>query len=122
MTAAEVKALVREGWSEKTFQKELLALADRLGWLTAHFRPAMLRDGAWVTAVQGDGKGFPDTVLVRPQGLRIQAARLIFAELKVKKRKPTVDQTIWLHALIAAGQEVYLWYPKNWPEIERVLA
>ncbi len=60
------------GVSEKDWQSQFLELAHLAGWKCAHFRPAMTGrtylNGAgeekhiWVTAVQGDGKGFPDNL------------------------------------------------------------
>ncbi len=48
--------------SEAEFTRQVLQLAKLRGHKTAHFRPAMLKgkDGQerWITAVQGDGKGF----------------------------------------------------------------
>ena len=99
--------------TEAEFQRQVLAYAKLRGWRTAHFRPAMTRSGRWVTAVQGDGAGFPDTVLVRD--------RVVYAELKVKGGKLTPSQVAWLKALQSAGAEAYLWFPGDWPEIERVL-
>src|SRR5690606_21908778 len=49
----------------------LVGILDRARWfgvVTAHFRPARTKTG-WVTAVAGDGKGFPDLVLVGPGGV-----------------------------------------------------
>jgi hypothetical protein len=112
------------GYSEAQFTKEVIAEARSLGWLTAHFRPAMCRDGRWITAVQGDGKGFPDLVLVRE-------ARLIFAELKVGNNKLSPSQRKWKKALERAemallehhGFLVYrVFYPSDWPEIMKMLA
>ena len=96
--------------TEAGFTKAVIDLAKVNGWLTAHFRPAMTRAGKWITAVQGDGKGFPDLVLVR-------GTRLIFAELKVGKNKPTPEQFEWLARLMGAGAECYVWRPEQWDEI-----
>ena len=96
--------------TEAGFTKAVIDLAKVNGWLTAHFRPAMTRAGKWITAVQGDGKGFPDLVLVR-------GTRLIFAELKVGKNKPTPEQFEWLARLMGAGAECYIWRPEQWDEI-----
>lgn len=98
---------------EDDFQRELLEVSGLLGWKRAHFRPAMTADGRWITAVAGDGKGFPDLILLRE--------RLIVTELKVKPNKPSKEQRAWLEGFIAAGVETYLWYPEDWDEIQRVL-
>ena len=94
----------------------VLELAEVKGWLRAHFRPAKTEKG-WRTAVSGDGKGFPDLVLVRE--------RVVFIELKVKGKMPSDYQWYWLTALHEAGAEVYLiWIDEDseWEFIKEVLA
>jgi VRR-NUC domain len=66
------------------------------GWRCAHFRPGRT-DHGWRTAVQGDGKGFPDWVLVHDRG------GVVFVELKTVKGKLTPTQEAWGEALIRAG-------------------
>jgi len=103
--------------TEEAFKAQILKLAGYLGWRTAHFRPAMTKRG-WRTAVQGDGAGFPDLVLVRPP-------RLIFAELKSAKGKPSPEQVAWLSCLWECEREsleTYVWRPADIEEIERRLA
>jgi len=100
--------------SEADFTRQVLDLARLLGWRTAHFRPGMMRSGKWVTPVQGDGKGFPDLVLVR-------GPVLLFVELKVGRNKITFEQGMWLAAFKRAGQRALLWTPADWPDIEKVL-
>lgn len=101
--------------TEAAFQRQVLALAKLRGWRTAHFRPAKTTKG-WRTAVSGDGKGFPDLVLIR-------GPVLIVAELKRSdKEKATREQAEWIVAFANAGVKVYLWTPENWDFIERVLA
>lgn len=102
-----------EGVTEKGFQQAVIDLAHLHGWRVAHFRPAMTKRGSWVTAVQGDGAGFPDLILVRE--------RVIFAELKVKTGKLKPAQAQWIVQLQQAGAEVYMWRPENWKEIEATL-
>lgn len=113
VTPEEVKALVRESWSEAEFTDAVLALARRLGWRRAHFRPARTARG-WRTAVSGDGAGFPDLLLCRRE-------TLIVAELKVKRNKATPEQENWLASFRHAGHRAYVWYPEDWNEIERIL-
>lgn len=100
--------------SENAFMRQVLALARLQGWLRAHFRPAMLKSGRWVTPVQGDGKGFPDLVLVRE--------RVLFVETKVHGNKLTPEQHRWRVALLSAGADYRLWYPSDWDEIQSTLA
>lgn len=99
---------------ERDFTKQVLAYAKLKGWRTAHFRPGMMANGHWITAVSGDGKGFPDLILAR-------CSRLIAAELKVKNGRVSEEQSLWLEALGAAGVETYLWMPCHWSDIEVVL-
>lgn len=62
----------------------VLAMAEVCGWRSFHVRPARTQSG-WRTAVQGDGRGFPDLVLLRP-------GRQVVAELKSKTGKVTDEQ------------------------------
>ena len=100
--------------SEAVFTAHVIELARWHGWLAAHFRPGMDRHGKWKTAVQGDGVGFPDCVLIKP-------GRVIFAELKAAKGKVTPEQEVWLQAAKNAGIEAYCWRPSMIEEIEGVL-
>lgn len=89
---------------EKHFLQAVRELAELCGWLCYH---------TW-NSVHSPA-GFPDLVLVRPP-------RLLFAELKTGRRKPTPAQQEWLRQLGDCPQvEVYLWTPDCWTEIERVL-
>lgn len=103
----------RPAITESEFLDQVLQLARLRGWRSAHFRPAKTIDG-WRTAVSGDGKGFPDLLLIRGECV-------IVAELKVGNRKPTLEQIAWLAAFKAAQIPAFLWTPENWPEIESVL-
>lgn len=112
LTADEVLAAVRAGWSEAEFTTQVIRLARACGWVAAHFRPARTA-GGWRTAVQGDA-GFPDLILVR-------AKRVVVAELKVKRGRPKPSQFRWLECFRAANVEAHLWRPENWDEIEKIL-
>lgn len=107
---------------EADFQRQVLEAATRLGWRTAHFRPAQNARGQWRTPVAGDGKGFPDLVLVRD--------RIIFAELKTDSGRVRPDQRDWLDALSmatidtagcmecgGAPVDVVVWRPRDWDDI-----
>jgi len=101
--------------TEAAFTAQVIALARWYKWRVAHFRPAMTKRGRWVTAVQGDGAGFPDLVLVRN-------GSLIFAELKSVNGKVAPNQQEWLKSLSSAsGVAVYVWKPYEINEIEKVL-
>ena len=98
--------------SEAEFTVQVIALAQLHRWLVTHFRPGRTA-GGWRTAVSGDGKGFPDLVLVR--------RRVLWVELKTGRGKATPEQERWLDSLRQAGQEVYLWKPLAWEEIKKIL-
>lgn len=114
--------------TEEQWQQQVIDLAQALGWVCAHFRPAKTERG-WRTAVQADGAGFPDLVLVR-------APRLIFAELKSATGRVSPDQRRWLEALGAVGEyvdtgpglvstggavETHVWRPGDWDEVAETL-
>lgn len=99
--------------SEAAFQAQVIHLAKLRGWRVAHFRPAQNSRGEWRTAVAGDGAGFPDLVLTRD--------RVIFAELKSETGRTSYAQDAWLSALQAAGAETYIWRPRHWADVERIL-
>ncbi len=105
---------------ERDFQDQVIELAQRTGWRVAHFRPARAKDPktgeeTWRTAVQGDGKGFPDLVMLR-------GPRLLVVELKTDTGKVSVDQAAWLHAFGDADVTTRVWRPSDWPAIEAALA
>ena len=88
----------------------MLDTAKAFGWLRAHFRPALTKNG-WRTAVSGDGKGFPDLVLVHPE------VGAVFRELKRDKTKLDPDQEAWGAALTASGADWGVWRPRDWPTV-----
>ncbi len=101
--------------NEKVFTAQVISLARHLGWRCAHFRPAMDSKGKWKTAVQGDGVGFPDLVLIRHD-------KLIFAELKSLNGKVSDEQARWLVDLAACNVTMStIWRPSDYDEIERIL-
>ncbi len=100
--------------SESTFTAQVIALARWYKWRCAHFRPGMTQRGRWVTAVSGDGVGFPDIFALRHN-------RRLMAELKTAKGKTTPEQDKWLEAAKNADIECYIWRPQNIDEIEAIL-
>src|SRR5260370_40530780 len=98
--------------TEAAFTTQVIGFAKLHRWRVARSRPARTARG-WRTAVQGDGVGFPDLMLVRQ--------RAIVAELKVGLRKLTIEQTDWIGAFQRTGITAYVWRPADWPQIERVL-
>jgi hypothetical protein len=91
-----------EAMSEDDLQDAVMQVAELLGWVVVHFRPARTAEG-WRTALTGQ-KGFPDLVLARD-------GRVLFRELKSAKGKPSDDQVIWLEAL---GDFGGIWRPSDW--------
>ena len=99
--------------TESEFQREVIRRAQSLGWYVYHALPGQGRN-RHLTLFIGK-RGFPDLVLCRPP-------RLIFAELKSERGKPSDDQLEWLDALRQCGVEVYLWRPSDLETISYVLA
>lgn len=89
--------------TEKDFARALVDLAHLTGWLLYHTHDS-----------RRSPAGFPDLVLVR-------ALRVVYAELKTARGRVTPDQKVWLHALQQAGQEVHVWRPGDWPDLEAAL-
>lgn len=98
------------GVSEDDLLRAVLDMARLFGLMTAHFRPAQVRDKdgttRWVTAVQGDGKGYPDLTIAGPGGV-------LFRELKSEKGTASAEQSIWLGTLTGGGQDAGIWRPRD---------
>ena len=86
--------------AEADLQRQVIALAESHGWLVYHTHNS-----------RGSQPGFPDLVMARGQ-------RVIFAELKSNLGRVRPEQQQWLDTLLAAGQEAYLWRPRDWPTIQ----
>ena len=93
--------------TEKEFTDQVVDLAMMCGYLVHHDRGDMRQ------RIQGHA-GFPDLCMTN-------GPRLIFAELKVGKNKPTSDQARWLVFLAGRTVEVYLWRPEDMPAITELL-
>ena len=96
-------------WSEAEFEDAIIDYAHACGWLVAHFRPAQIRPGKWVTPMKGD-TGFPDLVLAR-------CGVVHHWELKRAGNGPTGYQVNWIQAL--NGRVLH---PADWPEVKEALA
>lgn len=99
--------------TEEGFQTKLIHWARKHGWLVHHTRHAKIREGRYITPIQGD-VGFPDLVLVKD-------GRVVFAELKVGRNRPSSDQIRWGEALKQTPAEYYLWRPEDWDQILQIL-
>lgn len=101
--------------SEAAFQKAVIEFARANGWTVAHFHDSRRQVAAGVFVGDRDAAGFPDLVATRN-------GRLVFAELKSDKGRLSVMQSHWLELLGLTEAEVHLWRPRDWPEVEAVLA
>lgn len=105
---------------ESDFQQQVIDLAHLSRWdKVAHFRTVRVQrsNGGvyYCTPVAADGVGFPDLLMVRGE-------RLVIAELKVGTNRLSEDQAEWMFALSGAKSvETYVWYPKDWDDIEEKL-
>lgn len=99
--------------TESQFQRQVIELAQLLGWRVAAFRPALNARGQWRTAVQGDGAGWPDLVLVRD--------RVLFRELKRDGAYLEPRQKVWRDQLVAAGADWGVWRPRDFDRIQAEL-
>ena len=93
---------------EDDFLAAVTELATLTGWLVYHTYDSRRSQA-----------GFPDLVLARGD-------RLIFAELKTDRGRIRPSQRLWLERLGAIADQqpnvqVYLWRPKDWPGIEKIL-
>jgi len=97
--------------TEAQFQALVVDMARVLGWRVAHFRRATMANGRTVTPVAADGAGFPDLVLVHPDG------GVLYRELKTNRGKVAPHQRAWGEALVEAGADWAVWRPADWPAV-----
>ena len=114
--------------TEIEFEKAVVELAHMFGWQVASFRPAQTGKG-WRTPVKYDGKGYPDLTLIHPTG------RIVFAELKAAKGRPSPEQSDWILSLCACAIQIneclnhdgervscFVWKPSDAQHIADVLS
>ena len=90
--------------SERTFQAQVIAAAEAMGWLCYHTHDS-----------RRSAPGFPDLIMVR-------GYRMVALELKVGRNKPTVYQVRWLAALREVWQVDALWAkPDDWDKLMEIL-
>ena len=99
------------------WERTVIEYARVNGWLVHHPKKIRTRSG-WLTGEDGD-KGYPDLTLVRDRSILI-------VELKTGKGRLSKDQEQWISQLKRATKNtgninVYVWYPEDWPEIQRLL-
>ena len=132
------RTLLLEAISEEQFQQQVIDLATLRGWRCYHTRDS-----------RRSAEGFPDLVLARVERklTNLQAAelrahfqaalqidrvvpmlspplgRIIFAEMKAQKGRPSVEQQAWLALLLDTRKvEVYLWRPSDFDQIVEILS
>jgi hypothetical protein len=84
---------------EADLQRLVLEAARRYGFLAYHTFNSTR-----------SAPGFPDLILVHPR-----TGRMVVAELKSARGKPTAEQERWL-AAFAARHDAHLWRPVDWPD------
>ena len=111
--------------SEKAFQRQVVELAQLLGWHWLHVShsPQVKRGVVtrYTTPTMGTlGKGWPDLILLREKD-----RRLVFAELKSEIGVLSAEQQRVLDILRDTGHgvlfEVYVWRPHDIDEIADIL-
>jgi hypothetical protein len=118
VSAGDFKA--KRDYTEEAFQQQIIDLAHLHGWRVAHFRTVRIqrKDGSvyYATPVQADGEGFPDLILLK-------YCDCIIAEVKADKGKLSYSQKHWLSKWDDIPKvSVYVWRPRDWPEIEKRLS
>ena len=98
---------------EAGFQAAVIQLAHSQHWSVFHARTSRTSSGAYVTAVSGDGIGWPDLVLVR--------GCILFLELKTDTGRLSLAQRAWGDRLNDAGADYAIWKPQDWSEIVKEL-
>jgi len=113
--------------SEAQFMRQIVEYAELLRWHVFHDRATNQRTTCAgckarllcancqrPARVVRNTAGMLDLILIR-------RPRVIWAELKSDRGKLTPDQLTVFCELRASGQEAYVWRPKDFPTIERIL-
>lgn len=88
---------------EKDFQSRVTDMCDWLGLRYYHTYDS-----------RRSNPGFPDLVIMGPH-------HVIFVELKATKGRVSKAQQEWIDGLGRAGQDAYIWYPEDWPVVQKML-
>jgi hypothetical protein len=104
--------------TERAFQSQVLAYARLMGWQAFHDNatnaPRRCSGCGQTRSLPRNAAGLPDLILVR-------RPRVVWAELKAERGKISPPQAAWIAELRACNQEVYIWRPSSWQEIEECL-
>ena len=95
---------------EADFQAEVIRQAEAFEWTAMHVRRSVSgQKGRWMTTTSV--KGWPDLVLFKPE------VGILYRELKTDRGRITAEQRQVLTDLQAAGGNVGIWRPRQWPDI-----
>lgn len=104
--------------SERDWQATVLQYAALRGWRAFHDNatnaPRRCSGCGAIRHLPRNAPGWPDLVLVRRPDV-------LFVELKSDAGKVDHDQQRWIDDLRACGQRVYVWRPRDWDDVQRVL-
>ena len=98
--------------------KRTMGLFQLGGWRWCHFRPGRVMRGGvetYETPITGD-RGLPDYIAVQAE-----RQETVFIEIKGDTGRLTASEKDWIADLRAAGQRVYIWWPKDFEEAKEVL-
>lgn len=107
--------------SEAVWQDMVVAEATFHGWKVAHCRKVLVKNGKrthWETTMP---KGWFDLVLARDSN-RSHRDSVYYVELKVEPNVQEPEQKEWEKLMTACGQTCFLWYPKHWDVVKRILS
>ena len=98
------RAILDAAMSERDYQKQIVELAETLGWRVYHTHDS-----------RRSNPGFPDLVLVRD-------SRLVFIEVKRQSGKLSLAQKDWLTALSEVAEVTTLIArPSDWEQVASCL-
>lgn len=98
--------------SECAFQAMVIELAEWLGYRVYHEYDS-----------RRSTPGYPDLAMIRACTPQYPfPPRYLLVELKKEKGKLRPDQLFWLTTLAATNTECYVWRPRHWNDIVRILS
>lgn len=99
LTAAQAREREILGWSEVTFQNNVIRLAKSLGYELIYHTHDSRRSQP----------GFPDLVMVN-----VRSRRMLIRELKATKGRVSPAQKEWAEGFLAVGVDFGFWRPEDW--------